>query len=210
MSPNDHHTPVPRAFSIPPPDSVSDPLAALDARLSVPAIQLQAPGPDDATLLRLLRSAVRVPDHGKRVPFRYITLRDEARKVFGERLAERHHVVDPDVSAAVLDKDRSRWLHAPVIVVAVARLGPDAKIPERERLLTAGCTCFALLQAAQAVGFRGCWLTGWAAYDREVDRMLGLQDDEHVIGFIHLGTPKIDVPERERPDPADLLVQWRP
>ena len=83
MSPNDHHTPVPRAFSIPPPDSVSDPLAALDGRLSVPAIQLQAPGPDDATLLRLLRSAVRVPDHGKRVPFRYITLRDEARKVFG-------------------------------------------------------------------------------------------------------------------------------
>ena len=185
-------------------------ITCLNARRSVPRSQLAEPGPDPATLHRILAAAVRVPDHGKRVPFRYITLRDQARKVFGERLAERHHVVNPDVSAAVLDKDRSRWLHAPVIVVAVARLGPDAKIPERERLLTAGCTCFALLQAAQAVGFRGCWLTGWAAYDREVARMLGLQDDEHVIGFIHLGTPKIDVPERERPDPADLLVQWRP
>ena len=27
-------------------------------------------------------------------------------------------------------------------------------------------------------------------------------------GFIHLGTPRIDVPERERPDPAALLRDW--
>lgn len=188
----------------------TDPLAELDARRSVPFMQLETPGPDQATLLRLLRSAVRVPDHGKRVPFRFITLRGDARRTFGERLAARHREVEPDASDAVLDKDRDRYLHAPLIVVVVARLDPDPKIPERERLVTAGCTCFALLQAAQAVGFRGCWLTGWAAYDREVARMLGLAEDEHVVGFVHLGTPKIDVPERERPDPADLISEWSP
>jgi hypothetical protein len=31
-----------------------------------------------------------------------------------------------------------------------------------------------------------------------------------VAGFIHIGTPKIDVPERERPDPAALLTHWQP
>ncbi len=187
-----------------------DPLEALDARRSVPFMQLEAPGPDDATLLRLLRSAVRVPDHGKRAPFRFVSLRGDARRVFGERLAARHVEVDPDASDAVIDKDRDRYLHAPVIVVAVARLGPDENIPEQERLLSAGCTCFALLQAAQALGYRGCWLTGWAAYDREVARLLGLDTGERVIGFIHLGTPKIDVPERDRPDPAALLSEWTP
>ena len=90
------------------------------------------------------------------------------------------------------------------------RLGPDDKIPEQERLLSAGCTCFALLQAAQAIGFRGCWLTGWAAYDAGVARMLGLDTGERVIGFIHLGTARIDVPERERPDPSELLGEWTP
>src|SRR5690606_22959316 len=40
-------------------------LAALDSRLSVPTRQLAAPGPDHAQLLRMLASAVRVPDHGK-------------------------------------------------------------------------------------------------------------------------------------------------
>ena len=185
-------------------------LAALDARRSVPFLQLEPPGPDHPTLLRLLRSAVRVPDHGKRVPFRFLSLRGDARRVFGEQLAARHAELDPAASDAVIDKDRDRYLHAPLIVVAVARLGADEKIPEQERLLAAGCTCFSLLLGAQALGYRGCWLTGWAAYDREVARMLGLQPDERVIGFIHLGSPKVEVPERERPDPSALLTEWTP
>ncbi len=92
----------------------------------------------------------------------------------------------------------------------VAKLGPDDKIPESERFSSASCACFALLQAAQACGFGAQWLTGWAAYDREVARMLGLEADERVIGFIHLGTAKIDVPERDRPDPEELLSEWTP
>lgn|SRR5690606_5976069 len=183
---------------------------AIDRRRSVPALQLQAPGPDPSTLLRLLASAVRVPDHGKRVPFRFITLQDDARRVFGEKVAHRHRELDPDTPEALLAKDRDRWLHAPVIVVVVARLGPDPKIPEQERLLTAGCVCLVLLQAAQAAGFGGCWLTGWAAYDRGVAEILGLAADEQVTGFIHLGTPKAAIPERERPDPAALLTRWHP
>lgn len=173
-------------------------------------MQLQAPGPDQATLLRLLASAVRVPDHGKRVPFRFITLEGDARRVFGEKLAHRHREVDPETPEALLAKDRERWLHAPVIVVVVARLGPDPKIPEQERLMTAGCTALVLLQAAQAAGFGGCWLTGWAAYDRGVAGILGLAADECVAGFVHLGTPRVPVPERERPDPAALLTHWHP
>ena len=209
MSPNDRGR-FDNAPALRPSSDRSDPLALLDARRSVPFLQLQAPGPDAATLLRLLRSAVRVPDHGKRVPFRFLSLRGDARRVFGERLAARHAEVDPDAGPALIDKDRDRYLHAPVIVIAIARLGADAKIPEQERLLSAGCTCFALLQGAQALGFRGCWLTGWAAYDRGVADLLGLDADERVIGFIHLGTPKIEVPERDRPDPAELLREWTP
>ena len=47
-------------------------LAPLDARRSVPSRQLTGPGPDHATLLRMLRSALRVPDHGKRQPWRFL------------------------------------------------------------------------------------------------------------------------------------------
>ena len=166
----------------------ADIIPVLDERRSVSFVQLHEPGPDDRTLLRILRSAVRVPDHGRRVPFRFVTLRGPARQAFGEALAARHLEVDPQAGDGAIAKDRDRYLHAPVVVTVVARLGPDPKIPEQERLLSAGCVCFAMLQAAQALGFRGCWLTGWAAYDRGVAELLGLAEDEHVVGFIHLGT----------------------
>ncbi len=97
-----------------------------------------------------------------------------------------------------------------MIVAVIAKLGPDEKIPEQERLLSAGCVCFALLQAAQAMGYGAQWLTGWPAYDAEILRILGLDADEKIAGFIHIGTPKLEAPERERPDPRDLLSEWHP
>ncbi|WP_407354570.1 nitroreductase family protein [Luteimonas sp. R10] len=183
----------------------------LDGRRSVPARQLGEPGPDDATLARMLRSAVRVPDHGKRVPFRFLRIAGEARAALGGALAALTLRRDPDAAAAAVDKDRQRFGHAPLVIAVVAVFDPaDAAIPEQERLLTAGCVCFALLQAAQAAGFGATWLTGWPAYDDEVRALLGLGAQERIAGFIHIGTPRMAAPERERPDPQALLSDWRP
>ena len=189
-------------------NSVNEALSYLDARRSIPPKQLGEPGPDDATLMRMLRSAVRVPDHGKRVPWRFLSFRGQARHDFGERLAARALQRDPGASEAVIEKDRMRFSHAPLVVAVIARLGPDEKIPESERFSSASCVCFALLQAAQALGFGAIWLTGWLAYDAQVAGWMNLQPHERVVGFIHIGTPKLDAPERERPDPAELLSEW--
>lgn len=190
--------------------SLTDPLHVLDTRRSVPSKQLGEPGPDHATLLRMLTSAVRVPDHGKLVPFRFIRLQGEARHALGDLLAARTLHLQPDAADAVVEKDRARFSHAPVIITVVARLTPGHKVPEQEQLLTAGSVCFALLQAAQALGFGAQWLTGWMAYDAAVAATLGLSADERIAGFIHIGTPKMEAPERERPDPALLLTDWTP
>ena len=185
-------------------------LDALDARRSVPAMQLCEPGPDTPQLLRMLASAVRVPDHGKRVPWRFLRIQGDARGALGEHLARRSRERDPAASDAAIEKDRQRFLHAPVIVAVVVAQGPDAKIPASERLLSAGCVCFALLQAAQAFGYGACWLTGWAAYDAGIRRVLGVGEDEAIAGFIHIGSIRTRAPERDRPDPAALLSDWSP
>jgi len=172
----------------------------------VPARLLAEPGPDDTTLLRMLRSAVRVPDHGKRVPFRFLRIAGPVRDRLGEAVATIAARRDPDASAAVLDKDRQRFSLAPVVVTVIAVLDPqDTQIPEQERLLSAGSACFALLQATQSLGFGASWLTGWPAYDDDVRALLGLSAHERVLGFIHIGTPTAQAPERERPDPRTLL-----
>jgi len=188
--------------------SVPSALHALDARRSVPAKQLGEPGPDPATLLRMLTSAVRVPDHGKLVPYRFLRIAGDARHSLGAFLAERAVQRDPQVSPAQLDKDRQRFSHAPLIITVIASPRPSPKVPEAEQLMTAGCVCFALLQAAQALGFGAQWLTAWMAFDPVVHARLGLAEGEQIAGFIHIGTPKTEVPERERPDPAALLQDW--
>ena len=185
-------------------------LQALDARRSVPSKQLSAPGPDDSTLLRMLTAASRVPDHGKLVPFRFLRISGDARHALGEALAARALALDPGAPSAAVEKDRARFSHAPMIISVVARLTPGHKVPEQEQLLTAGSVCFALLQSAQALGFGAQWLTGWAAYDAVILQTLGLQANEKIAGFIHIGTARLDVPERERPDAARLLSDWQP
>ena len=184
-------------------------LAALDSRRSVPTRQLATPGPDPDQLLRILRSASRVPDHGKRVPFRFLRVAGVDRARLADAASARLREREPEASDAALDKLRTRFLMPPLTLCVVARLGPDEKIPESERLATASCVCLLLLQAAQAEGFGAQWLTGWIAYDRAfLEGTLGLAEDEQLVGTIAIGTPLVEAPERERPDPATLLSDW--
>lgn len=186
----------------------NDALATLNDRRSVPSRLLGAPGPDDPTLWAILAAAVRVPDHGKLVPWRFIRIEGDARRRLGLLLAARQRERDPAAPDSVVDKDRERFNHAPLVLTVVARLTPDHKVPEQEQLLSAGSVCFALLQAAQACGFGAQWLTGWAAYDPEIAARLGIGADERIIGFIHVGTAREAAPERLRPDPRALLTDW--
>jgi nitroreductase len=186
-----------------------NPLDFLDQRRSVPARQLGEPGPDAAQLEQLLRAAVRVPDHGKLVPWRLLAIRGDARARLGLALAAIHARREPDVAPSVLEKDRERFNSAPLIVAVIARIEADhPKIPAQEQLLSAGCVAYNLLLGAQALGYGAQWLTGWAAYDDEAAHLLGLRGSERVIGFVHIGTANEAAPERVRPALADVWSEW--
>jgi nitroreductase len=202
--------PAPAILRIPPQQETTlDPLDFLNQRRSMPSRQLGEPGPDPAQLERLLQAAIRVPDHGKLVPWRLLAIRGDARARLGRTLADIHARKEPEVATAVLDKDRERFNAAPLILTVIARIEPDhPKIPAQEQLLSAGCVAYNLLLGAQALGFGAQWLTGWAAYDDEVARLLGLVAHEQVIGFVHIGSAKDVAPERIRPSLADVYSEW--
>lgn len=184
-------------------------LDALASRHSTPTRQLDAPGPDDAQLLRMLDTAVRVPDHGKRVPFRFLRIAGAARTSLADAAEGRLREREPDAGEAVIDKLRSRFTTPPLTLAVIANTGPDEKIPASERFSSAACVCFQLLQAAHAEGFGAQWLTGWIAYDRPfLEGVLGLESEEQLVGTIAIGTPRLQVPDRDRPEPAALLTEF--
>jgi len=186
-----------------------EPLDFLNQRRSVPSRQLGEPGPDAAQLDQLLRAAIRVPDHGKLVPWRVLSIRGEARARLGRAIVEIHARKEPDVAPAVLDKDRERFNFAPLILTVIARVEADhPKIPAQEQLLSAGCVAYNLLLGAQALGFGAQWLTGWAAYDREAATLLGLAENERIVSFVHIGTAREPAPERTRPALESVVSEW--
>ena len=185
-------------------------LDVLNARRSVPSRQLGEPGPDAEQLRRLLATAIRVPDHGKLVPWRLLLIRGDARAKLGAALAAMHLRHEPDAPPAVIEKDRNRFSYAPLIVAVVARIEADhPKIPAQEQLLSAGLVAYNLLLGAQALGFGAQWLTGWAAYDREAAELLGLAANERVVAFVHVGTAREAAPERTRPALESVLSEWK-
>lgn len=192
-----------------PDTTTTDALSLLQQRHSAPSRQLGEPAPDAATLRALLEASIRVPDHGKLVPFRLIELRGQAKLKFGAQLAERAIRRDPHLPESKREKERHRYTFAPLVMVVIGRLNNDAGIPEIEQKLTAGNVAYNLLLGAYALGFAAQWLTGWAAYDPEVAQLLGLAQNECVIGFVHIGTAQVEIPDRDRPSLHEVLSQWQ-
>jgi len=181
----------------------------LDQRRSSPSRTLHGPGPNADEVNRMLTSALRVPDHGKLAPWRFLTISGDTRLALGEILVQRALQLDPNAAASVIEKDRARFSFAPLIVTVIARITPDHKVPEQEQILSGGAVCFALLQAAQGMGFGAQWLTGWAAYDPVITQRLGLAGNESILGFIHIGNVTEPAPERVRPKLEELLSDLR-
>ena len=183
-----------------------DVLRFLALRRSASAATLGAPGPDEAELAQLLRLAVRVPDHGKLFPWRFIVLRGEEKAAYVkaiEPLAAGQP--NPEKATAALAKVRN----PPVSVCVVSRL-LEATIPDWEQRLSSGAVCMTLLIAAQAAGYGANWITDWYAYDARATAVLGLTGEERVAGFVHIGTPAETPLERVRPLVADLIRAWAP
>src|SRR5688500_7157030 len=121
-----------------------DDLEFLRRRRSVPSRLLTTPGPDPDQLMAMLAEAVRVPDHGKLVPWRFLLIQGDARLVLGDLLAARALERDPAAAPAAIEKDRLRFSFAPAIVAVIGRLTPGHKVPVQEQLLSGGAVCFAL------------------------------------------------------------------
>lgn len=188
------------------PDRNHEALAFLLSRRSRPARTLAAPAPSRAAMDELLTAATRVPDHGKLEPWRLIVLQGAALARLAALTGVRAEALGKDERDTA--KAVAAFAEAPMIVAVIFSPKPSEKSPEVEQLLSAGCVCLSLVNAALAAGWGAAWITGIVAFDRVFQTEgLGLAGHESVAGFVHIGTQTAAPPERPRPDLA-AVTSW--
>lgn len=186
-------------------NDASSALSLLLTRRSAKARDLVAPGPDAGQLKTIIKAALRVPDHGKLAPWRFVEIVD--RDALAQLLHRNLPQIIPDAGQPVTDGLDEFVRQAPMLVAAISAPHAEHKIPVWEQQYSAGAAVQNMLLAAHAQGFACNWLSGLACDIPGVADALGAPGGR-VIGWIFIGTPSRPLDERPRPDAGDVLIRW--
>lgn len=143
-------------------------------------------GPDPVdreVLLELFELARWAPNHHLSNPWRF--------RVLGPRaLAALKEAAGPE-SAAKLDR-------APSLVAVSAVQCADDPVADEEDVLATACAAYAVLLGAHARGLAAYWRTPEVLRMPEGRAAVAIPEGEHVLGLLHLGTPRQEqrVPDR--------------
>jgi len=185
----------------PMPDLRAAALALLCSRHSVGPKHLAAPGPSEEQLRAAFAAALRAPDHGKLMPYRFVVVREDGL----ERLAElfvdygrRHGKADAELAL-----ERRRAVQAPVVIAVVARLAPDHEVPVHEQWIAVGGALTNLLNALHLQGFGAKMLSGHRVRDPRIAAAF-CGPEEQLVGWVSTGTATAAPKARAIDDPVRI------
>ncbi len=160
---------------------------------------------------RILEAATHAPNHHRVEPWKFFVLSGKAREELGmimaESLARRMEETASDKVRAVLNKERSKPLRSPVLIVVAAEHPTLPKVVEIENVEATAAAVQNMLLTAEEMGLACMWRTGDAAYDLCVKKWLGLAPEDHIVSFVYLGFPAIPRIERH-PTPVEAKTVW--
>ena len=186
-----------------------DALALLETRRTIAFQEFAEPGPSEEELRRIVACAVRVPDHGKLTPWRFVVVRGDARAALDERLFALWQARFPDAPEGKRAQEKTRFAAAPLTILVISTAAEHVKIPLWEQELSAGAASMNLMLAAHAFGYAAQWLTTWIAYDRDALAVLGVKPEERLAALIPIGTPTVAPVERPRPAYEAVVTEWK-
>jgi len=182
----------------------------LTTRRSTVARMMGDPGPNDDELRQIMEAGMRVPDHGRLTPWRFIVIRGDARDTIGDVIATSFKRNNPDAIQEQIEIEQERLTRAPIVIAVVSRVHREHKIPVWEQILSSGAACQTMLIAAQSTGYAAQWLTEWYAYDSDVKKAIGAEADDEIAGFVYLGNPVGELTDRARPIYDHIVSEWSP
>ena len=198
--------------------------ALIHSRQNVSPRRLNEPGPSPHQLQHILGAAAAAPDHGQLVPWRFVVVPLEQRSrladVFGLALVDR----DPLATQAQIDNACEKAHRSPFLMLAVACLitkeeqsdsalprgthhqdSAEAHVSDIERLVSFGCAIQNILLSAHAAGFGTGLTSGQAMVSPQLRALFNLNENEHAVCCINIGTVTKHKPHRIRPETSRFI-----
>ncbi|MEX0583738.1 MAG: nitroreductase [Sneathiella sp.] len=180
-------------------------IEALVTRKSTARLTMPAPGTEDLNVM--MKAAIRAPDHCRLRPWRFLVVEGAAREKLGDIFMDALKSRDPEAKEAMLEKERSKPLRAPMIVIVIAKVEEHPKVPVVEQILSAGAAAQNIMLAAHALGYGGIWRSGKPCFDPNVKQALGASEADQIVGFLYLGTAERSPILLDEP-PEEFVEIW--
>ena len=167
--------------------------------------------PNREQIERMLEAATHAPNHHKVQPWRFFVLAGHAREELGavmaDALAARLVETTSDKAQALINKERSKLLRSPIIIIVAAERPNLPNVLAIENIEAVAAAVENMLLTAEEMGLACMWRTGDAAYDPRVKAWLGLSAEDHIVAFVYAGYPAIPHLER-KPMPFEEKTTW--
>lgn len=168
--------------------------------------RLVGPGPDPDQKRLILEAAAAAPDHDQLLPWRFIEIPGDARRLLGEAFEAALCERDPLATEQELAQAREKALRSPWLMLAVVRTkSPPPEIPAAERVLSAGAAIQNMLLMATALGLGSSLTSGKALQASALRKFFALGPQEHALCFINMGHIREARSPRQRPTVEDFF-----
>lgn len=161
---------------------------ALDNILNrVSARQLTEPHPNSSEMDIVYQAALRAPDHAWLRPSSFIEVKGEGLNKLSSIFEEFAKTL-PNVSEEIIDKYKNAPFRAPMLIILVNTYKEHPKVPAIEQKLSTAAAAQNIMLALNAMNYSSIWRTGKLAFNKLINKELGLEEHQDILGFLYVGT----------------------
>jgi len=165
---------------------------------------------NDSIVHQILENANWAPTHKLTEPWRFVVFTGKGL----EKLARFQGEIYKKVTQANNSYKEDRYqnlitkpMQSSHIIAVGMKRDQKRSVPEIEEVGAVFCAIQNMYLTATAYGVGAYLSTGGITYFEEAKEFFGLEPDDKLIGFFHLGMPKIDHPKSNR-KPVEAKVEW--
>lgn len=166
---------------------------------------------DDAIVKQMIDNARWAPTHKMTEPWRFLVFTGQGLQALAAAQADLYKSVT-ELDGTFKEANHRKLLTKPLlsshVIVVLMNRDQRKSVPEVEEFGAVFCAIENMYLTAAAYGV-GCYLsTGGITYFEKARELFGLEPDDRVIGFFHVGIPKKrDYPPGRR-KPVEEISRW--